>query len=368
MSLQEIVPLFNEAETLRLTAGQTIFCAGDSGVCMYFIQEGQVQIVLADNQVLNYLTAGQIFGEMALVDNLVRSATATAVTDVTLVAINKERFLALTQQQPTFATDVMAIMSARLRHFMEEEVKRQRVEEEMAIGRQIQLSLLPQESPSIIGWEFASAYRAARQVGGDLYDFIPDPTWPDLIHLVIADVTGKGVPAALFMAMCRSIIRAAALNGRSPADLLQRANHLLMSERRAWPFLSAFFATLNTQTGQLTYAIGGHDRPYWLQAASGQLQQLASRGMLLGVFPNVHFEEATITLAHGDALILYTDGITEARHEQDMFGETRLETAIHAAAHAPATQLAQTILDAVDHFSANTPQSDDITLVVVKRR
>ncbi len=367
MPLQVIVSHLNETEKIRVMAGETIFSLGDIGFVMYFILAGEVNITIED-QLLDCLGAGQVFGEMALADNQVRSATATAVTDCILAAINKERFAALIQQQPAFATDVMAIMSARLRRYMEEELRRQRLEEELAIGRQIQLSLLPDKCPALYGWEFAASYRAARQVGGDLYDFIPDPANPDILHLVIADVTGKGVPAALFMTMCRTIIRAAALNGRSPANLLQRTNQLLMSERRSLPFLTAFFASLNTQTGQLVYALGGHDRPYWVQADGGHMQQLAGRGMVLGAFANVHLEEKSITLAPGDTLILYTDGITEARHEQELFDEARLEAVIAASAHASAAQLAQAILDAVAQFCGTSPQADDMTLVVVKRR
>ena len=368
MTFEAIIPLLNDAEKIELAAGETVFNAGEIGFTMYFILAGDVHITSADNHPLDQLVAGQIFGEMALVDNQVRSATATAVTNTTLALISKNRFHELAQQSPTFATDVMAIMSARVRRFMEEEVKRQRLEEELAIGRDIQLSLLPQNPPQIAGWEFAAAYRAARQVGGDLYDFIPDPDNPDLLHLVIADVTGKGIPAAMFMAMCRAIIRAAALNGRSPADLLQRTNHLLMCERRDWPFLTAFFATLNSRTSQLTYASGGHDPAYWIQADSGTVQKLAARGMLLGAVPQIYMEEETITLAPGDGLVLYTDGITEARCEDTFFGDKRLENVIAAAANASAEALTQAILAAVTEFCGSTPQMDDMTLVVVRRQ
>jgi serine phosphatase RsbU (regulator of sigma subunit) len=367
MSLEAIIPLLNETEQVEVAAGETIFNVGEVGFTMYFILSGEVHITTAENYLLDRLTVGHIFGEMALVDNQVRSATATAVTATSLALISKTRFRELTQQSPTFATDVMALMSVRVRRYMEVEVKRQRLEEELAIGRQIQLSLLPQTPPEIAGWDFAAVYCAARQVGGDLYDFISDPANPDLLHLAIADVTGKGVPAALFMAMCRTIIRAAAINGRSPADLLQRTNHLLMCEQRSLPFLTAFFASLNTQTGQITYASAGHDRPYWVQA-DGSMGQLTSRGMLLGAFPAIHLEEKSIALTAGDMLILYTDGITEARREKELFGETRLEAVIAANTDASAGEMGQAILEAVTQFCGPTPQADDMTLVVVKRQ
>jgi sigma-B regulation protein RsbU (phosphoserine phosphatase) len=304
---------------------------------------------------------------MALADNLVRSATATAVTPTKLISVNKDQFAALSQKLPTYATEVMCTRSIRLRRYMEEEVERLRLEEEMAIGQKIQLSLLPDSCPSIPGWTLISNYQAARQVGGDLYDFIPDLHNPDLLHLVIADVTGKGVPAAMFMAVCRTLIRSEAQNGRSPANVLLHTNQQLMNEKRSLPFLTAFFGTLHLKTGKLVYALGGHDRPYWVRAKSGDVQQLAGRGMLLGAFPAIHVDEFEITLSPGDSLILYTDGITEARNGPELFEEFRLEAAIANCSSASASHIAQGILLAVKQFTEDQPQSDDMTLVVVQR-
>ena len=366
MTFYDIIPFIDEAKALPFAAGEKIFAAGDSGTAMYFILSGEVRITV-DERELDYLRPGQVFGEMALVDNLVRSASATAVTPSKLFPINKTQFAALAQQAPAFAIEVMSVMSARLRRYMEDEVSRLRLQEEMAIGQKIQLSLLPESCPNIPGWALVANYQAARQVGGDLYDFIPDPHDPALLHLVIADVTGKGVPAAMFMAVCRTIIRTEVQNGCSPADILIRTNKQLMNEKRSLPFLSAFFGTLHLQTGQLIYAIGGHDRPYWVQASRGHIQQLAGKGMLLGAFPMIHLEECEITLAPGDSLILYTDGITEARSKIGFFDESKLEAILSKNVSAPANQMAADILQAVNQFTDSHPQSDDMTLVVIQR-
>lgn len=366
MTFYDIIPFLDETEALTFAAGEQIFAAGDGGSVMYFVFSGEVRITV-DERELDYLLPGQVFGEMALVDSRVRSATATAVTPSQLFPINQAQFTTLTQHVPTFATEVMSIMSTRLRRYMEEEVSRLRLQEEIAIGQKIQLSLLPERGPTIPGWTFSASYQAARQVGGDFYDFIPDPHNPDLLHLVIADVTGKGVPAALFMAVCRTIIRTEAQNGRSPAELLIRTNQQLMHEKRSLPFVSVFFASLHLQTGKLVYAIGGHDRPYWLRASDGHIQQLAGQGMLLGAFPLLRLDECEITLANGDSLVLYTDGITEARNETGFFDEAGLEAALANCATASASQIAQGILEAVHLFTGNHPQSDDMTLVVVQR-
>lgn len=366
MAFYDIIPYLNQADAVPFAAGEQIFAAGDIGTAMFFILAGEVRITV-DGRELDYLHPGQVFGEMALADNLVRSATATAVTPSNLVPIHKQQFADLTQHLPSFATEVMSIMSVRLRRYMEDQVNRLRLEEELAIGQKIQLSLLPESCPTIPGWHFAASYQAARQVGGDFYDFIADPHNPDLLHLVIADVTGKGVPAAMFMAVCRTIIRTEAQNGRSPADLLKRTNQQLSHEKRSLPFLTAFFGTLNLKTGQLIYAIGGHDRPYWVQASRGDVQQLAGHGMLLGAFPAIRLDEHQITLAPGDSLILYTDGVTEARSADELFDEARLEAVITRHITASASEMATAVLQAVNQFIGSQPQSDDLTLVVIQR-
>jgi sigma-B regulation protein RsbU (phosphoserine phosphatase) len=362
----DIASYLDESEAISFAAGQKVFEAGDVGGEMYFILSGEVRITI-DERELDYLLPGQIFGEMALVDKQVRSATVRVVTPGKLVPIRKELFATLTQKIPTFAIDVMAVMSARLRRYMDDEVNRLRLQEEIAIGEKIQLSLLPEKCPAIPGWAFAASYQAARQVGGDLYDFIPDPLNPELLHLVIADVTGKGVPAAMFMAVCRTIIRGEAQNGRSPANVLIQTNNQLMNERRSLPFLSAFFGTLNLKTGRLVYALGGHDRPYWIQHSTHQIQQLGGQGMLLGAFPTIRIEECEITLARGDSLVLYTDGITEARNGSDFFDEAGLEGALVNEAATTANEIAAHILAAVNQFTGSHPQSDDMTLVIVQR-
>ena len=247
----------------------------------------------------------------------------------------------------------------------QQEIQRQRLEEELAVGRQIQRSLLPQNTPQIPSWEFAAIYEAARQVGGDLYDFFELPD--DRLGLLIADVTGKGVPAALFMAFSRTIIRNEAMAGGTPAHVLQCANDLIVRDSRANLFLTAFYAILNTETGELIYADGVHDWPLWIH--EGQCQELATQSSLLGMFPTITLEERSIYFAPGDALVMFTDGVTEARSASgEFFGDDRLQTIVRAHADASAEGIASAIANAVDEFTGNSPQSDDVTLVVVKRK
>ena len=183
---------------------------------------------------------------------------------------------------------------------------------ELAVGQEIQLSLLPKTCPEAPGWEFAASYSAARIVGGDFYDFCELADKPPRLGLVIADVAGKGVPAALFMALSRTIIRTTAFSGRSPASALMRANQLILKDSQAEMFLTAVYAVLELDTGRLIYANAGHNRPLWRHAADGTVTELDQRGIVLGAFEGIMLEEQRLDLAPGDALILYTDGVTEA--------------------------------------------------------
>jgi len=270
------------------------------------------------------------------------------------------RFLRLMANQAA-----IAIEKARLHR---EEIERQRLEKELEVSRQIQLGLLPKDCPVVPGWEFAVVYQAARQVGGDFYDFLELPDEPGRLGLVIADVADKGVPAALMMALSRTMVRTAAADGRRPSAALGLANELILKHSRTDLFVSAVYATLDIHTGMLTYANAGHSRPLWLKSSSGEIQELAARGIILGVFEDVELEEREIDVAPGDILVFHTDGVTEAMDSDgQQFGQERLRAAVAATPDAGAQQILSAVVDAVNAFADNAPQSDDLTLLVVKR-
>lgn len=333
---------------------------------MYLLLEGDVRITLHDAEI-DYLREGDIFGEMALVEEQPRSASATAATDCRLLRVDRQQFAELVQASPEFALNVMSVMSRRVRRFMEEEVKRQRLEEELRIGREIQLSLIPAECPALAGWEFAAAYQPARQVGGDFYDFVPMPEG-DGLQIVIADVTGKGVPAALFMASCRTTMRAESIRGNGPAETLRRANCVIALDTHYPLFVTALCARLQAGTDWVSFANGGHERPLWLHAASATSEFLVSHNPLLGFTEQANYQEHTVEVDAGDFLIFFTDGITEARNEEgEFYGDERLQSLVEAGRWASADQLLEAILASVSDFSKGSPPSDDITLVVIRR-
>lgn len=363
--------LFSDPDgRLEYAAGEVVFQPGDYADRMYVVLDGVLRLTLGENEI-DVMTAGDLFGEMGMVENRPRNGTVTAVTDSTLIPIDRLRFAALVRQHPGFATRVMTIISTRLSRRTEGEVKRRSLERELAIGRKMQLSLLPQGTPQITGWQFAAHYHSAWQVGGDFYDFIKlEDNAQDAgrICLVIGDVTGKGVPAALYMAVGRTLIRAETGKGTSSAAVLQRVNELILSDNRSPLFLSALHALLDVRTGVLNYASAGHNLPLCLRQAAGTVEELPAQGYLLGAFRDVSFSEQETVLHEGDALVMYTDGVSDARDaEGHFFGEERLKSAVAAAGDCSAEEIVQAIVTAVGSFTGSVPQADDMTVLVARR-
>lgn len=266
-----------------------------------------------------------------------------------------------------FATQVaVAVRNMLLLRRTDEALARKLAE--LSVGREIQLSLLPKVNPNVPGWQFAAMYEAARTVGGDFYDFCDLPGLPPRLGVVIADVADKGVPAALFMALSRTIIRSVAISGRSPASALMRANQLILADSQADLFLSAIYMILDTTTGRVQFSNAGHNRPLLVRAASGKLNELIQRGIVLGAFDEITLHDDTLDLAPGDALVLYTDGVTDALNQEgEEFGEQRLFDVVEASAAGNAQEILWAITGALAGFIGDTEQADDVTCVVIKR-
>ncbi|MCL4505084.1 MAG: SpoIIE family protein phosphatase [Chloroflexi bacterium] len=256
----------------------------------------------------------------------------------------------------------LAVDNARLSR---DAMARQRYEQDLAFAREIQTSFLPKECPRVTGWGVAAAWQAARQVGGDFYDFIalPDGRY----GLVIADVADKGVPAALFMALTRTLMRAVAFTGRAPSDALSRVNELILSDSHSDLFVTMFYVVWSPVSGELIYANAGHNLPLLVQA-NGEVTELYSQGIALGVVEHIAPESGVIQLHPGDIVVLYTDGITDAlNHADQEFGLQRLKSIVSDARALSSNEVVARIMSAVRDFAGNEPPFDDQTLVVLKR-
>ncbi|MCC6904964.1 MAG: SpoIIE family protein phosphatase [Anaerolineae bacterium] len=293
------------------------------------------------------------------------------------VIIDSRQPLQLAPGELRFAQLVanLAAIAIDKAHLFREAMQRQRLENELGVARHIQTSLLPPYLPRREGWEFAAFYEPARAVGGDFYDFfsVPKgtgvpPTTVDQLAMVIADVSDKGIPAAIYMALSRTLIRSTGMSGRTPGPALERASELIQTDSRSDLFLSAVFGLLDTATGRLVYANAGHNPPILLRARTGKVERLNAKGIILGVFEPIELEEREIDIEPGDMLVFYTDGLTEMENEQgQQFGMERLLETLRVSAGTNAEQAVTAISTAVSVFTGGASPSDDITFFIVKR-
>lgn len=255
----------------------------------------------------------------------------------------------------------VGIENVRLR---QESLERARLEHEMQLARQMQTSLLPDRVPQIPGLDIAADWRSAREVGGDFYDFVA--LKGGRLGIVIADVSDKGVSAALFMALARSLVRASVAARQRAVDALKRANRLIAEEAKFGMFVTLFYAVIDLEERTLTYVNAGHNPPLMWDGALSPIM-LEGRGIALGVLADADLEERTVPLKKGDVVVLYTDGVIEAINDQEEeFGTDRLAELVGARRSLPAPALVGEINRAVSEFTGPQPQFDDWTLLVLK--
>lgn len=243
------------------------------------------------------------------------------------------------------------------------------VQNELEVAARIQESILPKTFPPFperTDIEVFASMTPARQVGGDFYDFFFID--PHRLAFVIGDVSGKGVPAALFMAVCRTLIKATALHNDCPDTCMDYVNRLLCADNTSDLFVTVFYAVLDTRTGDVTYSNAGHNLPYWVRRNGTPPQALPNQGgIVLGVMAETSYEKNTIRLAPGECLFLYTDGVTEAMdRDRNFFCDTRLEEHLAGACGAPLDEMALGLARVIEAFTVNNPQHDDITMLAVR--
>ena len=255
----------------------------------------------------------------------------------------------------------------------QEMVVRERLETEVQLARQIQQTFIPQSLPVYPAWQLAARWRTARQVGGDFYDVIELPN--NKLGLFIADVADKGMPAALFMALTRTLVHAAVIETDSPAEALRRVNDLLLPDTHQGMFVTAVYGVLDLEQGKFTYVNAGHNPPFWVRehgdpsTGSGQsIEKLTRTAIALGVVEQPGMQERTIPLARGDSLFLYTDGLTEAfSFDGDLFGDSRLMDALKSARTLTADEIIIAVENSLNEFVGSVPLGDDLTMLVIRK-
>ncbi len=245
-----------------------------------------------------------------------------------------------------------------------------RANAELKIAAEIQQSFLPDRIQPVEGFDIAARSVMAKEVGGDFFDVIPFemiPFAPGSFGVMIADVSGKGIPAALFMALSRIVVRLNAFWHHDPALAIQHANNFITQDSKTGMFVTLFYGILSADERTLQYVNAGHNPPLIYRAATGAIESLNPTGIFLGGLEDQEYRSESIHIGEDDLLVLYTDGVTEAINETvEMFGEPRLKELICASAGCCASEVMDRILEAVNGFAKDQPQFDDITLMVIK--
>jgi serine phosphatase RsbU (regulator of sigma subunit) len=261
------------------------------------------------------------------------------------------------------ASAAIAIENARLYQVA---VEKARLERELQVARQVQSSLLPKDVPRLAGWDFAATWLPAREVAGDYYDFFTRPDGS--LDLIIADVSDKGMPAALFMANSRSIVRAAMSHANTLAEGMASANRLIYADSASGMFLTLFYARVDPLSGSLTFVNAGHNAPLLYARSQNDPIELKRTGMALGVEEDLVYLDRTITIHNGDVIVLYTDGLTDAMNErQQTFDLENMLAVVSSVRHGSAQHILDALVAAVEHFSGSAAPFDDITLVIARR-
>lgn len=261
----------------------------------------------------------------------------------------------------------IAIENARL---YQDAVEMGRLQSELQMARQVQVGLLPTQAPTVTGWEFVARWLPARQVAGDYYDFIL--TADGGVGIVVADVSDKGMPAALFMTLTRSVMRASMDGSRPPNEGMSRANRLITADSPGSMFVTLFYALLDPSNGQLSYVNAGHNPPLHYQRGKrpgqGALSRLARTGMAVGVDAETPYEQRSLPINAGDFILMYTDGVTDALSPAgEDFGMHRLEDVVLAHRDDSAAQIVTALEDALERHIGGTAPFDDITLLAIRR-
>jgi phosphoserine phosphatase RsbU/P len=248
--------------------------------------------------------------------------------------------------------------------------EKKRLDHDLEIARDIQRILLPSEAPAINGFQISGINVPARQVSGDYFDYIHVDQ--ERLGVAIADVSGKGVPASLIMAICRSVLRAEAARNPSPADVLRKVNRQLYPDIKEDMFISMAYLVLDHQRDGITLARAGHDAPLLYQRQSDTVTPIKSPGMVVGIDSGSVFDRLTVDfsvpLERNDCLVLYTDGVTETLNsEGDEYGVDRMTQSVRASANDGAQAIVKRILDDVREFTGSVPQNDDITVIAIRK-
>ncbi len=391
----ELEALCSVAQTRTYPAGQVLVREGEVEHVFYIVATGEVAITHklgpSQERLIAVRKQGEYFGEMALIENKPRSASATTLTETGVLEITEEVFNDFLAKSPGMALSMIRHITANLRTADQAAIKelsvknaelaqaydelkeaqndivaKERMERELEIAGEVQRNLLPAQVPTTPGYRYAASNSPARHVGGDFYDVLKVDN--EHVGLLLADVSDKGVHAALIMAVTRTLFVAHARRSVSPAEVcLAVHNGLLEVAENDDMFVTVFYGVLNLASGSLTYVRAGQDKPLIFRAQGGAPERLDAEGRFLGMLPGLTLEERRVTVARGDLLVAYSDGVPDAVNMAgDSYGPERLTDLLEAHRRETADKVCAAILEDVFAFRGPAPAFDDITVLVMR--
>lgn len=346
--------------------GQYLFRAGDKADKLFYISKGSIRL-----PELNVVVQpGQVLGEMGIFSPArARTASALCEEDLEAFTMGREEVVQLFTLNPSLALDLMQLVNKRfIENLRVETEAKERIRSELRVAREIQASMLPRTFPAFPErneFELFATMDPAEEVGGDFYDFFF--ITPRKLCLVVGDVSGKGVPGALFMAISKALLKSEAMRNYPLHKVMERVNDLLCQDNPLCIFVTVFAAILDTQSGQLEVCNAGHNAPL-VSRKGGAVEWLtAPQGRVLGFMPKTQYCSGKHQLSSGELLLLYTDGVTEAMNAQhQLFAEDRLKASLVSLCERPLTELVTGIRRELAEHAQSHPQSDDITLLALR--
>ncbi len=373
---------------------EILFSEGDPGDDFYIIMSGELEVLLGAGQLeelqLNVVREGEHFGEMSLImPGGHRTATVRARGKASLLSLSRPQFLDLTRKHPELSTSMVRVLSQRLDatntqtfHDLTEKnkqlqnaydelkaaqaqlIEKERLERELQVAADIQLSILPDELPKTADFEFGARILPARQVGGDLYDVFV--LKDDQLGVLIGDVADKGVPSAIFMARAHALIMAEADTGMTAGEVMHVVNRHITRLQKTTQFVTVLYGILDLKTRVFSYARAGHEPPLILHP-DGTVERIPhSSGMALGLWEDISLDERTVTLPPGSTFLLFTDGLTDCRDTHgEPFGLERIKKTLSGLSGVNAQKACDHMLETLIEYQDGSKQDDDVTLVAI---
>ena len=370
----DLEPLMLQRMRRHIRAGRYQFVFAQNGIeaLQKLSEDDTIDMVLSDIN-MPQMDGLTLLDQIPKVDPNIRSVIISAYGDMKNIrtAMNRGAFDFVTK--PVDFEDLQVTIDRTLRHMAEwrdalqSRDKLVALQNELDVATGMQQSILPTRFPQNDSYEVYGKMQAARNVGGDFFDVIP--LNDQRVGLAVADVSDKGVPAALFMMSSRTLLKGAAIGRGVPGDVLQEVHDLLLEDNEGGMFVTVLYAVYDPATRQLTYSSGGHNSPLLVHADGTSTLLPLTDGVALGIVSGIPYGENTVTLSPGDTVVLYTDGVTEAMNsEEEEFGLDPLMERFIASPPSDPEETTAAVFDAVNAFAGETPQSDDITCLVLHCR